>query len=155
MLLRDIHHYCCLRTYVTFLNLGEVNLFVDQCVQVCVYKFSSAPSGSPANFQARALTLSTRSANILAHELYTHSAMHQYIGAGVSTHVSNEAKRAFGVNPFLLSSNKCRPHHSTYITRREDGRGGASSPSFEKGREGPSKWSFFFNIESKQLPYFT
>ena len=27
-------------------------------------------------------------------------------------HVSSEAKRAFGVNPFLLSSNKCRPHLS-------------------------------------------
>ena len=81
------------------------------------------------------LTLSTRSANILAHGLYTRSAMRQYIGAGVFTRVSSEAKRAFGVNPFLLSSNKCRPHLSTYITRREDGRGGASSPSFEKGRQ--------------------
>ena len=48
---------------------------------------------------------------------------------------SSEAKRAFGVNPFLLSSNKCRPHLSTYITRREDGRGGASSPLFEKSRQ--------------------
>ena len=50
-------------------------------------------------------------------------------------HGSSEAKRAFGVNPFLLSSNKCRPLLSTYITRREDGRGDASSPSFEKGRQ--------------------
>ena len=45
--------------YVTFLNLDEVNLFVDQCVRVCVYKFSPAPSGSPANFQARALNSSS------------------------------------------------------------------------------------------------
>ena len=81
------------------------------------------------------LTLSTRSANILAHGLYTRSAIHQYIGAGVFTCVSSEAKRAFGVNPFLLSSNKCRPHLSTYITHREDGRGGASSPLFEKGHQ--------------------
>ena len=60
----------------------------------------------------RLLTLSTRSANILAHGLYTCSAMRQYIGAGVFTRVSSEAKRTFGVNPFLLSSNKCRPHLS-------------------------------------------
>ena len=38
------------------------------------------------------LTLSTRSANILAHRLYTRSAMRQYIGAGVFTHVSSEAE---------------------------------------------------------------
>ena len=61
--------------------------------------------------------------------------MCQYIGAGDFTRVSGEAKQAFGVNPFLLSSNKCRPHLSTYSTRREGGRGGASSPSFEKGRQ--------------------
>ena len=83
----------------------------------------------------KGLTLSTRSANILAHGQYTRSAMRQYIGAGVFAHVSSEARRAFRVNPFLLSSNKCRPHLSTYIIRREDGRGGASSLSFEKGRQ--------------------
>ena len=79
-------------------------------------------------------------------------------------HVSSEAKQAFGVNPFLFS-NKCKPHLSTYITRREDGRGGASSPSFEKGfRGGASSPSFekgheskalFFNVGSKRLPDFT
>ena len=61
--------------------------------------------------------------------------MRQYIDAGEFTRVSSEAKWAFGVNPFLLSSNKCRPHLSTYITRREGGRGSASSWSFEKGRQ--------------------
>ena len=38
------------------------------------------------------LTLSTRSANILAYWLYTRSVMRQYIGAGVFTRVSSEAK---------------------------------------------------------------
>ena len=33
-----------------------------------------------------------------------------------SYEVNSEAKRAFGVSPCLLSSNKCRPHLSTYIT---------------------------------------
>ena len=32
--------------------------------------------------------------------------------------VNSKAKRDFRVNPCLLSSNKCRPHLSTYITRR-------------------------------------
>ena len=60
--------------------------------------------------------------------------MHQYIGMGDITRVSSEAEQAFGVNPFLLSSNKCRPHLSTYI--REGGRGGPYSlPLFEKGRQ--------------------
>ena len=58
-----------------------------------------------------------------------------YIGAGDFTNVSSEARRAFGVNPFLLSGNKCRPHPSTYITRREGGRVDDSSPSFEKGHQ--------------------
>ena len=35
----------------------------------------------------------------------------------------SEAKRAFGVNPSLLSSNKCRPHLSTYITHGESRKG--------------------------------
>ena len=61
--------------------------------------------------------------------------MRQYIGAGEFTYVSSKAKRAFEVNPFLLSSNKCRPHLSTYVTRTEGRRGGASSQSFEKGRQ--------------------
>ena len=65
------------------------------------------------------ITLSMRSANILAHGLYTRCVMHQYIGARVFTHVSSKAKRTFGVNPFLLSSNKYRPHLSTYITSRK------------------------------------
>ena len=65
--------------------------------------------------------------------------------------VSGKAKQAFGVNPFLLSSNKCRPHLSTYITCREGGRGGASFPSFKKGHQ--SGWSFFFNIRSNRLLY--
>ena len=43
--------------------------------------------------------------------VYMRSAMCQYIGVGEFTHVSSEAKRASGVNPFLLSSNKCRPHN--------------------------------------------
>ena len=39
------------------------------------------------------------------------------------------AKRAFWVNPTLLSTNECRPHLSTYITHgaAKVGRGGASS----------------------------
>ena len=78
------------------------------------------------------LTLSTQGANILAHGLYMRSAMHQYIGVGDLMCVSSEATRAFGVNPFLLSNNKCRPHLSTYITRREGRKGGVSSSSFEK-----------------------
>ena len=81
------------------------------------------------------LALRTRGANILAHGIYMRSAMCQYINTGEFMRVSSEAKRAFGINPFLLSSNKCGPHLSTYITRRGDGRGGASSPSFEKGRQ--------------------
>ena len=45
---------------------------------------------------------------------------HVYVPADVvqSNEVNSEAKRAFGINPFLLSSNKCRPHISTYIIRR-------------------------------------
>ena len=35
-----------------------------------------------------------------------------------SNEVNSEAKQAFGVNSCQLSSNKCRPHLSTYITRR-------------------------------------
>ena len=58
-----------------------------------------------------------RSANILAPELYTRSAMRLYIGAGDLTRVNSKAKRVFGVNLFLLGSDKCRPHLSTYITR--------------------------------------
>ena len=54
---------------------------------------------------------------MLVPELHTCSAMCLYIGAGDFTRVSSEAKRAFGVNLFLLGSNKCRPHLSTYITR--------------------------------------
>ena len=56
------------------------------------------------------LTLRMRSANILVHWLYTHTAMHQYIDIGEFMYVSSKTKRAFGVNPFLLSCNKCRPH---------------------------------------------
>ena len=50
---------------------------------------------------------------------------HVYVPADVvqSIEVNSEAKRAFGVNPCLLSSNKCRPHLSTYITRREGRKG--------------------------------
>ena len=40
--------------------------------------------------------------------------------------VNSEAKRGSWVNPCLLSSNKCRPHLSTYITAGKAGRGGAS-----------------------------
>ena len=36
---------------------------------------------------------------------------------------NSKAKRAFGVSPCLLSSNKCRPHLSTYITLREGRKG--------------------------------
>ena len=45
---------------------------------------------------------------------------HIYVPADViqSYEVNSEAKRAFGVSPCLLSSNKCRPHLSTYITPR-------------------------------------
>ena len=50
---------------------------------------------------------------------------HVYVPADVvqSNEVNSEAKRAFGVNPCLLSSNKYRPHLSTYITqwRRQEG----------------------------------
>ena len=35
-----------------------------------------------------------------------------------SNEVNSEAKQAFGVTPCLLSSNKCRPHLSTYITQQ-------------------------------------
>ena len=40
---------------------------------------------------------------------------HVYVPADVvqSNEVNSKAKRAFGVNPWLLSSNKCRPHLST------------------------------------------
>ena len=43
---------------------------------------------------------------------------HIYVPADViqSYEVNSEAKRAFGVSPCLLSSNKCRTHLSTYIT---------------------------------------
>ena len=45
---------------------------------------------------------------------------HIYVPADAvqSYGVNSEAKRAFGVNPCLLSSNKCRPRLSTYITPR-------------------------------------
>ena len=45
---------------------------------------------------------------------------HVYVLTDVvkSNKVNSEAKRAFGVNPCLLSSNKCRSHLSTYITWR-------------------------------------
>ena len=65
----------------------------------------------------------------------------------------------------MLSSNKCRPHLSAYITRKEGGRDGASSPSFEKGRQikaFPSTWEASgFHISHKPvsqeiwLPQFT
>ena len=43
---------------------------------------------------------------------------HIHVPADVvqSYEVNSNAKRTFGVNPCLLSSNKCRPHLSTYIT---------------------------------------
>ena len=86
------------------------------------------------------LTLSTQSANILALGLYMCSAMPQYIGMGVFTCVSSKAKWAFGVNPFLFSSNMCGPHFSTYITRREDGRGGAGIQGRKTGHSGKVTW---------------
>ena len=56
-------------------------------------KQSTCPSSSynhntlttPRTSVRELLTLRTRSANILAHGLYTHSAMRQYIGAGEFT----------------------------------------------------------------------
>ena len=50
---------------------------------------------------------------------------HIYVPSDVvqSYEENTKAKQAFGVNPFLLSSNKCRPHLSTYITRREGRKG--------------------------------
>ena len=45
---------------------------------------------------------------------------HIYVPADVvqSYKVNSEAKQGFGLSPCLLSSNKCRPHLSTYITQR-------------------------------------
>ena len=45
---------------------------------------------------------------------------HIYVPADViqSYEVNSEAKQAFGISPCLLSSNKCRPHLSTYIAPR-------------------------------------
>ena len=48
------------------------------------------------------------------------------------TCVSSKVQQDFGVNPFLLSSNKI-PFH--LIPCRKDGRGSASLPSFKKGRQ--------------------
>ena len=53
--------------------------------------------------------------------------------------VNSEANRAFGVNPSLLSSNKCRPHLSTYITHKKVGRGGAKFVIEPELREGGQK----------------
>ena len=66
------------------------------------------------------LTLRTQSANILAYGLYMHSAMCQYMVGSCS---NSEANQAFRVNPCLLSSNKCRPHLSTYITHSKGRKG--------------------------------
>ena len=51
---------------------------------------------------------------------------HGFVPADViqSNGTNSEAKRAFGINPYLLSSNKCRPHLSIYITRRQSHREG-------------------------------
>ena len=116
--------FCVLSTVfcISISDLGHTEIIEDICV-LCVC----------LSFDRVKLTLRMRSANILVHRLYMHSAMCQCIGAGEFTHVSSEAKPAFGVNPFLLSSNKCRPHVSTYITCREGRRGSASLRLFEKG----------------------
>ena len=51
---------------------------------------------------------------------------HIYVPADVvrSCEVNSKAKRAFGVSPCLLSTNKCRTHLSTC---GKAGKGGASS----------------------------
>ena len=50
---------------------------------------------------------------------------HIYVTTGViqSYEVNSEAKRAFGISPCLLSSNKCRSHLSTCITPRRRQKG--------------------------------
>ena len=53
---------------------------------------------------------------------------HIYVPADIvqSIELNSEAKRAFGVNPCLFSSNKCRRFHLHHPTGKA-GRGGASS----------------------------
>ena len=48
-----------------------------------------------------------------------------YISTQVPTALSCQAKQDCGVNPYLLRSNKSRPHLSTYITtrKRQEGAG--------------------------------
>ena len=54
------------------------------------------------------------------HNAFTLRDGHVYVLTDVvqSNKVNSEAKRGFVVNPCLLSSNKCRSHLSTNITRR-------------------------------------
>ena len=51
---------------------------------------------------------------------------HVYVPAAVvqSNEVNSEAKRAFGVNPCLLSSNKYRPHTFPLTSPSGEGRKG-------------------------------
>ena len=76
-------------TFLSYFSCPSISwsLFIPFAVPLST---SSSPSS---------LTLSTWSANIMAHGLYTHSTMRQYIGAGDFTCVSSEAKRAFAVIP--------------------------------------------------------
>ena len=73
-------------------------------------------------------------AHLCAHLTLLHYATGTFVSSDVvqSYKVNIEAKWAFGVNPCLLSSNKCRPHLSTPPPVGEAGRGGVSSWLFRR-----------------------
>ena len=69
--------------------------------------------------------------------------------------VNSEAKRAFGVNPSLFSSNKRRAHFLLTSPTRKAGRGSAKFVIKHGLREGGQKRRFFLNTGNKRLPGFT
>ena len=68
---------------------------------------------------------------------------------------SQAAQRDFGVNPYLLSSNKSRPHLSTYIIVQERQEGAVLVREYRESDKGYYTRSFLSNGESKRLPVFT
>ena len=67
-------------------SIGNLDSVLSNCLEMGVHQKCSHSY----------VTLSTRSANILAHGLYTRSAMRQYIGAGDFKRISSVAERALG-----------------------------------------------------------
>ena len=71
--------------------------------------------------------------------------MYSHLNHKSSCALNSEPKRAFWVNPSLLSTNECRPHLSTYITHgaAKVGRGGASSWSIVNHEKAVKREAFY------------